>query len=49
MDILSSFSGMISHFIHCQKENFSDSFKLLVTSLVAQMVKCLPTMWETWV
>ena len=21
---------------------------LLVTSLVAQMVKCLPTMWETW-
>ena len=21
----------------------------LVTSLVAQMVKCLPTMWETWV
>ena len=21
----------------------------ILTSLVAQMVKCLPTMWETWV
>ena len=33
----------------CGSQDYNRSPKIVRTSLVAQMVKCLPTMWETWV
>ena len=39
-------AGISTCFFFFLKSRLWPSFR---TSLVAQMVKCLPTMWETWV
>ena len=39
----------VNAFIHCCSTHLRSAYTLLGTSLIAQMVKNLPTMWETQV
>ena len=39
----------VNAFIHCCSTHLRSAYTVLGTSLIAQMVKNLPTMWETQV
>ena len=39
----------VNAFIHCCSTHLHSAYTVLGTSLIAQMVKNLPTMWETQV